>query len=506
MPNLQWEAAHELEYPHTTVTPPGAFPVTPILDPLTVDGPLSVNWVTPWSASGYTIAISGGAAVPTNTDGNFPGDAYWAPIASFLDGEVYISIDTINLVTNGEIGVVCRADNTQSFPGGIHAGINNDGVDQTLVVSDNLGMFGSYLVVPVAGDAFGLNFSGASVEVWYFSGSWTLLDTLTTTLLTPGRIGMVVRATDAAVAFGGGEVTAPAPTTTPESLPFNVALGEQNLFFQILPDYKIVPSLRVIDDNISQADGSVLRPRWKTGLVATFTFKIMVVGSDSGTPKYDWKPACDLPLRYAWQWITKALNQLREFADAGVNQRLLWTPSDDPDLPLQSTRRMLDEVLLLNWPTPTFDATDQSWTIDVALETPFPYAIDETQQTVTIVDAATHTFDDFVTFSTADFFPVYRIHSVSGTTSFTIVNSGTGELVAFDSSRPAASAIPAGQYLEIDTFRGTAFLNGSGADYDPGIDVTTTDYFPLDCIDATELFFTGDGGATLDVLFNNAYS
>jgi hypothetical protein len=44
-------------------------------------------------------------------------------------------------------------------------------------------------------------------------------------------------------------------------------------------NYKIVPSLRVTQDNISQADGSVLHPRWKTGLVVTMTVEY-VIASD----------------------------------------------------------------------------------------------------------------------------------------------------------------------------------------------------------------------------------
>lgn len=503
MPNVEWLVAHELEFPHTTGGgPPGAFPATSILDALTVNGALSGNWVTPWLAGSYTALISGGKAAASNTDGNFPAGAYWNPLANFLDGESYITVRNISLVTNGEVAVFIRTATTQATY--VIAAITNDGVDHHLIlVTSTEGVVYDAIITPVNGDQIGLRAQGPTIELWYaVSGVWAMQTSVSTAMLTPGRIGFDVRATDTANEFGGGAF-APVVAATPPSLHFNTPitdgpLGDEGLIFQLLPtSYKIVPNLRITDDNISQADGSALWPRWKTGLTATFEFKLMVRQSGGSV---DYVPACGHLLQESWAWITYAANQLREFSTDGSLQRFLWTPTPPTGMPFFSTRRMLDEVQLAGWPELTWDDLDP--VVTFTLITPFPYAIDETQHVTTITDGNAFEFSDFTAQSTSDFQPVYQVFGP--TTDFTITNSSTGKIIAYDSARPGAIVIPALHYAEIDTFKGTIFMDGDGADLDPGIDPTVTDYFPLSCL--TPSVVTMSGAPTMNVLWNNAYS
>jgi hypothetical protein len=249
-------------------------------------------------------------------------------------------------------------------------------------------------------------------------------------------------------------------------------------------NYKIVPSLRVTQDNISQADGSVLHPRWKTGLVVTMTVEY-VIASDGGV---NVTPACDTDLREMHEALVTQLNALRSL-QAAETQRLLWTPSGYGD------QRLLDDIQLLSWPDP--GTGDIATGVTFTLETPFPYAIDATQIDTEIADGATATITQL---GTAEFLPVMRAHGPS--TAFAIVNNTTGLLVSYDSTRPGAALIASGHYVELDFFKGTATLDGNVEFLDAGIAPDTTDYFPL-VLGANEIAVSG---ADVTVLSNPAWS
>ncbi len=160
---------------------------------------------------------------------------------------------------------------------------------------------------------------------------------------------------------------------TPGGTVFFNQVVDGDRLFRLTPDYKMVPSLRITQDNISQADGSVLHPRWKTGMTC-----VMQIEYDISLGETEYTPACGKDLREMNEQLSAALNSIRRFA--GAEQRLIWTPSNDGD---SISRRILDDIQTLAWLDPSY--LEPGSQVSFSVETPFPYAID-LNQTETDVD------------------------------------------------------------------------------------------------------------------------
>ncbi len=256
--------------------------------------------------------------------------------------------------------------------------------------------------------------------------------------------------------------------------------------------YKIIPSLRVTQDNISQADGSVLHPRWKSGLVAIINVALNVMADDSGeTP--DFTPACGNDLREMSDELLLHLNAIRQLRDS---QRLYWTPTGLGD------QQMLTDIELLAIWEPTYDLNGLEAMIQFAVETPFPYAIASTQQTVDIDDGGTMTLTND---GNCPFSPVIKVAPGSGVITITN-NDDVDEFGAplswvYDSSRPGAVPI-GGSYGEVDFFQGTIFQDGDSTDLIAGVSPQLTDYWHLN---------PGDNDISIDggdctILYNDAWA
>lgn len=262
--------------------------------------------------------------------------------------------------------------------------------------------------------------------------------------------------------------------------------------------YKIVPSLRATQDNISQADGSVLHPRWKSGLVATMQVCYWIGGAGA-----DGSPACGEDARLMHEELMSALNSIRMLS--GSEQRLLWQPTGYGD------ERMLDQIQVLSWPDPTFDLAGTEVCVSFAVESPFPYALDATQLSTAIGGSSGATVT-VLNSGNADFSPVVQINGPF--TTFTLTNltdldpDGNPLKIVYDGTRPGAAPVTLGDYLELDFFRGTAYLNGDVTNLIAGIDPTESDFWHL----LTEQFLGGpnyiqlDGGLTGTILSNNAWA
>jgi hypothetical protein len=291
------------------------------------------------------------------------------------------------------------------------------------------------------------------------------------------------------------EWSVPHTIESPEgSLDLNVPDPVTGRCFRIYPDgYRIVPSLRVTQDNVSQADGSVLHPRWKTGMTAALRVGFQIAQGD-GTG--DYVPACGLDLREMNDELALHLNALRTLTT--TTQRLLWSPED-----YGGERRMLDQVQLLSWPSPSFDVNEAFQ--EFSLETPFPYAEDATEQSHSLL--AGTAFTTITNAGTAAFSPVVRV--MGSFFGFVLSNlddtdsDATPLEVLYDSTRPGALAVGPGDYAEIDFFRGTIYLNGDEASLIAGIDPTFSDFWRL-VPGGNDI--TLSGAVTATILWNNAWA
>lgn len=239
--------------------------------------------------------------------------------------------------------------------------------------------------------------------------------------------------------------------------------------------YRIVPSLRVTAENISQEDGSVLHPRYKTGLVATLkVYYMSTIDADAETPSPGAadQPACGAQLREMHETLTAYLDSIRRNTTA--SQRLVWTPTGAGD------DRMLTEIQTLAWTDPGYELEGALAHVSFAVETPFPYAISATETDTAIADGGTENIENA---GSADFSPVVEV--AGPFTDFTLTNlddldrDGNPRSVVYDSARPGALSVGALSHAELDFFRGTIILNGDETDLVAGLDPLATDFWKL---------------------------
>lgn len=245
------------------------------------------------------------------------------------------------------------------------------------------------------------------------------------------------------------------------SLPFRLETPDGTLYFNsadgvgpfLVADSCVAQySVRSSKDNIPQADGSILHRKFKTGYEIGLTLALY---------KTDGQVACGDDVTVMGDEIDGLLSSLLNPPDQ--LGRLVWTPSG-------GTARMFNEVALSQAPI-SQQPENAPIRVVFALETQFPYAMEEAEQdettppgtTVISVPGNTPTW------------PVLRVQGGGGgVNNFIISNVDLGMALDYD-----GATIPAGQYLEINMFNNTAFLNGDGANYIAGFDPTASDFFPL---------------------------
>lgn len=247
------------------------------------------------------------------------------------------------------------------------------------------------------------------------------------------------------------------------SVPFTLQTPEDDITFNVFSDraYILEPTacdagadVRDTKDNVPQADGSILHQRFYTGYECKLTCSYW---------ENDEALACESLAREMHDNLMRALRSLQFGAG-----RLVWTPSG-------AANRMFDEVRLLV--RATVRPQDSTMiVVDFTLDTPFPYAQDETETTTHFDDASdTQTLTNN---GSAPFYPVWKVYGP--VCYFTISNVTTGLDIIYDADLPGAVCIGGSDYVEIDTFRNTVYLNGSSSNLKSGIDITNSDFFPLD--------------------------
>lgn len=228
--------------------------------------------------------------------------------------------------------------------------------------------------------------------------------------------------------------------------------------------------LRVTKDNVPQGNGSILHRRFEEGYQCSLTLMFW----------RDKKPACGDDLVIMLDELNK---HVRGLLNAGDNQgRLSWLPSG------LAAYRMLDDIRLLERLQVQAPSDGRGTVASFSVDTAYPYAQDLTQQSTALNATITNT-------GTVAYWPVVKVFGP--TSAFTLTNVTTGELIDYSGTN-----IPALSWVEIDMFRNTMYLNGSGANLISSLNMLTSDFFPLD-VGANALTISG---ATATVLWAPAYT
>lgn len=207
-------------------------------------------------------------------------------------------------------------------------------------------------------------------------------------------------------------------------------------------------TVRSTKANVPQSDGSILHHRFLTG--AEMGLSVQLWDENTGLP------ACDAVLATMLDQLSGAF---RSLLNAGDNEgRLAWAVAGGQE-------RMLDDVRLLVYPAYTNPVGTQG-VVTARIDSQYPYAQDLGQTTTHIADGGTVVINNT---GSAAYFPVFKVSKAGGTSSFFLYNDTTGEHIFY-----SGTTIPNGSYAEIDTFRNTIFMNGSGADLLDSVDVTVT--------------------------------
>lgn len=277
--------------------------------------------------------------------------------------------------------------------------------------------------------------------------------------------------------------------------PYNTAKGNGPLLFNVQTasglylldgtgcSFEI--ETRVTKTNVPQSDGSILHRRFLTG--AEMALSIQLWESPDVI-------ACGAVLATMLDDLSGAL---RSLLNAGDNEgRLSWEVSGKGD-------RMLDDIRLLVYPS--FSAGVALPVVTVRIDSKYPYAEDLTQTRTTITDGNTATLTND---GTAALFPVYQVYLSGGTTSFSLTNTTNSQSMTWSgtlgSGGPAGSGTtpPGEDYIEIDTFNNTMFLNGISTDELPGLFLPNS-LFPQLEVGGNDITIVG---ADVDILWQNAWA
>ena len=232
--------------------------------------------------------------------------------------------------------------------------------------------------------------------------------------------------------------------------------------------------VRVTFDNIPESDGQLNHRQYLTGYKMRLALALWEDGD----------PACGQAAQEMLDTLGMHIDALRN--PTGVT-RIIWTPEG-------LASRMINDIVLMEKPVATVEPNGAEGivTVTFGVVSPFPYEMSEAEATPnSITDGGSSAL---VNLGSTRFWPVFKVYG--STSAFTITNTTTGLTIVY-----SGTAIGGGDYVEIDTFRGTVYLNGSGANRLASIDFINTDFFPLEP-GTNNVSITG---ANCDVLWNSAW-
>lgn len=257
---------------------------------------------------------------------------------------------------------------------------------------------------------------------------------------------------------------------TPEGSLFFNDTGTDGRRFQLNPaKCSATLPVRVTDDDLPQADGKIPHRRWRSGYSVHLAIEPWTVDGD------DFECASGEDLVEMLDLLGLHINSMIRtgLVQGFPNARLLFSPTGSAD-------RMFDRCQLSGTPNVTLDGALGGIQVEFDLDTTYPYYI-EAEETQTVL-AATGV-EIIENAGNTQYFGVVKIDGP--TSNFILFNNtildqdGNPLQIVYDDSLPGAAAIAGGNYVEINLYTGTAFLNGSGSNLVAGLDFRYTDFWPL---------------------------
>ena len=270
--------------------------------------------------------------------------------------------------------------------------------------------------------------------------------------------------------------------------------GNYALYQTAIDGYQIVPGkFRPVVDSLSQMDGASIQPPYIDGMVATFTLKYLV-SPTVAVPKEP-GPACGADLVTMNEILMGALNSLRAYPSSPDDGVFTWDPPG-------ALARSLVAVMLGAWPEPDLTAGPPLVKAKVVLASPYPYANDG----IVSVTIGAGSNGNVINSGNTTWQGIVQINGPV-TNTCVVTNTTTGMEIAYNAGLPGASAIASGHSVYVDTFYGTAYLDGNPAnDYIAGIDPSLSDWWgiPPDAVSG-ECSISVTGGTSATVEFGNAW-
>jgi len=229
-------------------------------------------------------------------------------------------------------------------------------------------------------------------------------------------------------------------------------------------------TVRMTKDFVPQADGAILHRRFTGGMEMNLAIQMWQDSTHI---------ACDTLLE---QMTDTLMGYLYGLLNAGDNEgRIRWVPTGGTSTaPASNGFRMLDDIRLLTYPTSSQESGGPL-EVQVSIDCDLPYAQDVTQLNPSLTGSNTVT-----NYGNRPSYPVWQVNGPF--TGFTITNTSVtpNEVFSYNGGLPGAALVTAGNYIEIDTFRNTAYLmvgaapNGvPSTNLKPGIEIASSDFFTI---------------------------
>lgn len=239
-----------------------------------------------------------------------------------------------------------------------------------------------------------------------------------------------------------------APSPLPINVPITFAGGELGIY-HLRPDAcKLSNTVRETKEFVPQGDGAILHRRFTGGMEMGLTVQM-------------WQPNDQIACGAILQTMVDTLEgYLYGLLNAGDDEgRLTWTPAG------QLQRMMQDIRLLTYWEEA--QAPGAAFEVSFSIDCARPYTENAAQLSPAVPGTVVNP-------GNRPAFPVWKIFSGA----FTLTNVTTGQVLQFNDAQPGCPSVGGG-YVEINTFRNTVYLNGSGANLKPGIVMVNSDFFTL---------------------------